>query len=82
MQNFQTQLREDRSPQNMQLFVIPQRHFLEPRFFASLIEDRTPGLQMDYAEFLRSLGGPMAPVAPAAPPAGQMFVPQAAQYRR
>ena len=67
------QVRLDRLPQFMALQILPHEHPFSGRFFQSLVEDRTAGLQMTYPEFLQrigvSLGGAAANSAPpAAPP--------------
>ena len=50
------QLRQDRLPTYMPLQVLPHEHPFSPRFFQTLVEDRTNGMQMTYAEFLQRLG--------------------------
>ena len=66
IQNVVAQLRMDRRPTHMPLIVVPQRHFLETRFFSTLIEDRNLGMQMTYSEFLRMVGAPQVGVPPVA----------------
>merc|ERR1719356_1787884 len=50
------QVRAERPVPYMQLKVIRCGEQTEPRFFASLIEDRTIGLQSTYTEFLQRMG--------------------------
>merc|ERR1711879_17398 len=54
--NIVSQVRSERTVPFMQLKVIRCGDPLESRFFASLIEDRTIGLQSTYAEFLQRMG--------------------------
>lgn len=50
------QVRAERPTPYMQLQVVRQGEPLESRFFASLTEDRTIGLQSTYSEFLQCMG--------------------------
>lgn len=50
------QIRSERAVPYMQLKVIRCGDQFEPRFFASLIEDRTIGMQSTYTEFLQRMG--------------------------
>ena len=50
------QLRQDRSPPYMSLSILPHEHPFSGKFFQSLVEDRTAGLQMTYPEFLQRIG--------------------------
>jgi len=56
--NILNQVRQERMAPYMDLHVIKQGGGTpkEARFFASLIEDRTPGLQSSYTEFLQRFG--------------------------
>lgn len=54
--NILRQVRAERSVPFMQLKIIRCGDPLEARFFASLIEDRTIGLQSTYTEFLQRMG--------------------------
>merc|ERR1719291_952791 len=54
--NILRQVRSERSVPWMQLLVIKQGDPNERRFFESLIEDKTTGLQSTYTEFLQRLG--------------------------
>ena len=67
------QIRQDRLPQYMSLQILPHEHPFSIRFFQSLVEDRTAGLQMTYSEFLQRIGvsapGAANSAPPAAPPA-------------
>mmetsp|Transcript_110690 Transcript_110690/g.313064 ORF Transcript_110690/g.313064 Transcript_110690/m.313064 type:complete len:759 (-) Transcript_110690:51-2327(-) len=68
------QVRSERPVPFMHLHVIRTGEHKEHRFFASLIEDRTVGMQQTYPEFLQRLGyRPPQQQAPpaAAPPMGQ-----------
>jgi len=58
MANILSQVRQERLAPYMDLHVVKQGGGSpkEARFFASLIEDRTPGLQSSYAEFLQRFG--------------------------
>merc|ERR1719469_431479 len=65
------QVRVERPVPFMQLKIIRCGDPIEPRFFASLIEDRTIGLQSTYTEFLQQKGYRMQQAAPQqAGPAG------------
>lgn len=50
------QVREERFVPYLQLHVIRHGEPKETKFFASLIEDRTMGMQSTYAEFLQRMG--------------------------
>merc|ERR1719215_533586 len=50
------QVRAERPVPHKQLKIVKCGEPLEPRFFASLIEDRTVGLQSTYTEFLQRMG--------------------------
>uniref|UniRef100_A0A0G4F9A2 Uncharacterized protein n=1 Tax=Chromera velia CCMP2878 TaxID=1169474 RepID=A0A0G4F9A2_9ALVE len=66
--NVLTEVRAQREPPYMKLWVIRQGDPVEPRFFAALIEDRHQGLglPLSYAEFLQKIGTrPPAQAAPA-----------------
>ncbi|CAK0846624.1 unnamed protein product [Prorocentrum cordatum] len=56
VKNILGQIRSERMVPWMQLHVIKQGEPKERRFFESLIEDRTAGLQSTYTEFLQRLG--------------------------
>merc|ERR1719330_214747 len=64
-------VRQERAVPYMQLKIIRCGDQVEPRFFASLIEDRTIGLQSSYTEFLQQKGY-RPQTQSAAPPQGQM----------
>eukprot|EP00443_Scrippsiella_acuminata_P000985 CAMPEP_0115296138 /NCGR_PEP_ID=MMETSP0270-20121206/67076_1 /TAXON_ID=71861 /ORGANISM="Scrippsiella trochoidea, Strain CCMP3099" /LENGTH=960 /DNA_ID=CAMNT_0002713751 /DNA_START=9 /DNA_END=2891 /DNA_ORIENTATION=+ len=65
------QVREERPVPQMQLKIIRCGDQIEPRFFASLIEDRTIGLQSTYTEFLQRMGYRPQQQSQAAPPGAQ-----------
>lgn len=72
--NILMQVRSERPFPFMQLLVIRQGEPKEARLFASLIEDRTVGMQSTYTEFLQRMG--YRPQQQAPP--GQPGMPQAA----
>lgn len=72
------QVRTERPVPYMQLKVIRCGDPLEARFFASLIEDRTIGLQSTYTEFLQHKGYRMPQQQQQAPPAQQQQAPPGA----
>mmetsp|Transcript_23392 Transcript_23392/g.43028 ORF Transcript_23392/g.43028 Transcript_23392/m.43028 type:complete len:895 (-) Transcript_23392:139-2823(-) len=59
------QVRVERSVPYLQLHILRQGDPKEARFFASLIEDRTHGLQSTYTEFLQRMGYRPQQAAPA-----------------
>ncbi|CAK0871066.1 unnamed protein product, partial [Prorocentrum cordatum] len=81
--NILRQVRRERPVPHMQLHVVKQGDPNERRFFESLIEDRTTGLQSTYTEFLQRLGyrpPAQAPPggAPGAPPGAMAGAPPGA----
>lgn len=56
LENIVRQVRVDRPVPFLQIFILRQGDPKEARFFASLIEDRTAGLQSTYSEFLTRMG--------------------------
>jgi len=77
IRNILREVRNERPTPWMQLNVIKQHEPKERRFFDSLIEDRTSGLQSTYTEFLQRLGYRAPQAAPAAAPPGAMGAPGA-----
>jgi len=73
IKNILGQIRTERIVPWMQLHVIKQGEPKERRFFESLIEDRTSGLQSTYTEFLQRLG--YRPPAQQAPPGAPQQAP-------
>lgn len=66
------QIRTERPQPHLNLHIIRTGDPSEGRFFASLMEDRTVGLQSTYAEFLARMGyRPQNQGAPGAPPMGR-----------
>merc|ERR1740120_171522 len=61
-------VRTERAVPYMQLKIVRCGDAMEPRFFASLIEDRTIGLQSTYTEFLQRMGYRPQQQSQAAPP--------------
>merc|ERR1712217_398753 len=72
--NILREVRSQRPVPWMHLHIYRQKDLRESRFFASLIEDRTAGLQTTYAEFLDCCG--YRPQAHA-PPANSLRPPSA-----
>merc|ERR1711933_220743 len=76
--NILREVRQQRPVPWMHLNVYMQKDPRETRFFASLIEDRTAGLQSTYTEFLnrcgyrpqQQAGAPPGQAAPGQPPMG------------
>jgi protein transport protein SEC24 len=66
------QIRQDRSPPYMSLLILPHEHPFSGKFFQSLVEDRTAGMQTTYSEFLQRLGVAAPGSAPSPPPPATM----------
>jgi protein transport protein SEC24 len=70
-------IRKQRRPPFMAVTVIRQGDYTESRFFQMLIEDRTTGLTLTFAEFMKQMGGRTTAPQPQSQQPGQMPPPPA-----